>query len=519
MTTTHTPAAPDPQPNQAAELITLTPEQVAPHPDNLRDASRDIDALATSIAEVGLLVPLIVVPVALVPGDWPPEITHVAVDGARRLAAAEKAHQPIPCVIRPDLASARETARTMAVTGLARDGLTDTEEAHAVQTMLDLGLTQAAISRATGRPTQRVRAAKKAAALPAAVAQAAHDLTLDQMAALADFTDDDQATGTLIDAAHSGRWDHTLARLRRDARDRAAIAKRIAALQAQGISATAEDTFGYDQEVTGLCDAEGQPLTDHAACPGHRVVVKMDWEGEYLEEEYCADPAAYGHRQRWQHRPGEDEPADSEQIAARREAEKQARRTLIARNRAAVAAQEVRRAFLRDCLAAKSRHRAMTAWALARLAQRDRIYTAEVNASTTTDILRHITGSKDPDRDAATAPPTRHPLLVWATITATYEARYPKDAHRGASPDRAIYLDHLADLGYPLSETDEIVRTNGHAEAAARAEFDARYPSESHSEDPASADDTRADDETPQADDESATPTSDGGDNGAANAA
>jgi hypothetical protein len=52
-------------------VIRLRPEQVGQHPDNIRDAGRDIPALAASIREVGVLVPLIVVPAHTVPGDWP----------------------------------------------------------------------------------------------------------------------------------------------------------------------------------------------------------------------------------------------------------------------------------------------------------------------------------------------------------------------------------------------------------------------------------------------------------------
>lgn len=457
----------------AGELVMLRPEQVAPHPDNIRHTARGIDSLAASIGEVGVLVPLIVVPAASVEGDWPTEVTHIAIDGARRLPAATKAGKLLPCLVRPDLASARETIRTMAVTALAREGLTDREEAHAVQTMLELGLTQGAISRSTGITPQRVRAAKKAASLPETVAQAAQDLTLDQMAALADYADDQQATATLIDAARTGYWDHTLARVRRDTRERAIIAKHIAALQEQGITAVDVDTFSDEQYVEFLRTPDGEPLGDHSTCPGHRVLVQIDGDGRIYEEHYCADPDTYGHARRTSGRGPET--VDPEQAAAAREAEKEARRTLIRLNKSALAAQDVRRKFLHESLSAKPRYKTMTAWALARLAQRDTIYTNEVAAWPTTEILRGITGSKDPDREAAAAAPTRHPLLVWATLVAAYEARYPKDAHRSASSDRALYLDHLADLGYQLSETDEIVRTTGHAEAARRAEFKAHY--------------------------------------------
>ena len=171
-------------------VIELTPNQVAQHPDNLRDARRGIRELTTSVSEVGVLVPLIVVPVQAVPGhDFEPGVTHVAVDGNRRQAAARQAGLPVPCIVRPDLDSAREHALTMAVTGMARDGLTVREEAHAVQAMLDLGIETLAIARATGRTRKQVTTARKAARLSddLAYATADHDLTLTDLAALTDL--------------------------------------------------------------------------------------------------------------------------------------------------------------------------------------------------------------------------------------------------------------------------------------------------------------------------------------------
>ncbi len=138
----------------AVVVIELDPGQVAQHPENIRDPSRGIKELTASVAEVGVLVPLIVVPVALVPGyDWPDTVTHVAVDGNRRQAAAAAAGLHLPCIVRADLATAKATARTMAVTGLVRDGLTATEEAHAVAALFDAKMGGAAIGRAIGRST------------------------------------------------------------------------------------------------------------------------------------------------------------------------------------------------------------------------------------------------------------------------------------------------------------------------------------------------------------------------------
>jgi len=136
-------------------VIRLRPEQVGQHPDNIRDPARDLPALAASIREVGVLVPLIVVPCRR---------RRRPVDRRRDRRQAAAAHAELPCLVRDSVAGARETATIMAVTGLARDGLTGAEQAHAVQTMLDLGLSQAAIGRATGMKTKTVKTAKAAAA-------------------------------------------------------------------------------------------------------------------------------------------------------------------------------------------------------------------------------------------------------------------------------------------------------------------------------------------------------------------
>ena len=181
-------------------VLELTPDQVAQHPDNLRNPGRGIKELAASISEVGVLVPLIVVPVRAVPDhDFDPAVTHVAVDGSRRQAAARAAGLPLPCIVRPDLASARDTAITMAATGLARDGLTPREEAAAVQTMLDLGVTQTVIGRATGRSRKHIATAKKAAGLSADIAADSagdYQFTLNDLATLAEWQENEGAVNT-----------------------------------------------------------------------------------------------------------------------------------------------------------------------------------------------------------------------------------------------------------------------------------------------------------------------------------
>ena len=281
-----------------AVLIELDPAHVAQHPDNLRDPGRDITALTASIAEVGVLVPLIVVPVELVTGhQFEPGITHVAVDGNRRQAAAGAAGLPLPCLVRPDLASARNAARTMAVTGLARDGLTRAEEAHAVAVLFDLKMSGAAIGRAIGRDKTHIAAARKAATLTPEAAELAesYDLTLVDMATISEWQDTPGAVETLTRAAGTGQLAHVVAVLTIQEKERQAVAACRADLDTAGVTVLDEPVRGYGPDPAGnlsqirAADAPpGQALTaaEHAACPGHAAYIDTDevWAEEAGED-------------------------------------------------------------------------------------------------------------------------------------------------------------------------------------------------------------------------------------------
>lgn len=255
------------------ELVELDPAQVAQHPDNLRDPGRDLKALTASVAEVGVLVPLLVVPVDAVPGghDWPTGTTHVAVDGNRRQAAAHAAGLPLPCVIRPDLGAARAAARTMAVTGLVRDGLTATEEARAVAVLFQTGMSQTAIGRALGRTREQVKTAKKAATLTeASRTEADYPMTLDQMAVLAEWQDTPGALEQLTAAIGRGRLDHAVAQLRQQAAEDAVIDAARVELAAAGVTVTDAEPRAWGP---GLARPLSQLRTDAAAPMGQRIEV------------------------------------------------------------------------------------------------------------------------------------------------------------------------------------------------------------------------------------------------------
>jgi len=487
-------------------VIELHPDAVAQHPDNIRDASRGIKELTASVAEVGVLVPLIVVPVALVPGhDWPDTVTHVAVDGNRCQAAAEAAGLLLPCLVRADLASAKATARTMAVTGLVRDGLTATEEAHAVAALFDAKMSGAAIGRAIGRSTAQVKTARRAAQVPADITQRAADypLTLDQLAILADHQDNPASVAALLDAAPRGLMDHVAARLRaqqaEDAAVAAAVAPVCAELSSRGVAVLEDEPNIYSpggpravEDLTDNDDDGRAPFSaeSHAGCLGHAAYVAAEYypadpDDDQAEEVevtvlyVCTDPAQFGHRSlRWADRnhtpsPGSSaaEPAEGEtggdtaaRLAREQEAEAEAkkaqRRELIARNKQADSAQEVRRAFVRRCLTVKSKHKAMAGWALQRVIQRDPTFCRWAGEYYSRPaILAELLGG-DPRQVTADTPAARHGLILWAQVATANEEDLPRDAHRERSPSRARYLQHLQSLGYVLSDVEQMILDN-----------------------------------------------------------
>ncbi len=293
-------------------------------------------------------MPLIVLPVALVPSyDWSDTVTHVAVDGNRRQAAAAAAGLSLPCIVRADLATAKATARTMAVTGLVRDGLTATEEAHAVAALFDAKMSGAAIGRAIGRSTAQVKTARRAAQVTADITARAADypLTLDQLAVLADHQDNPADVAALLDAAPRGLMDHVVARIRaqqaEDTAITAAVAPLCAELAASGVTVLEDEPNIYapggPRAVEDLTDNDDDDQPE---------------EVEVTVLYVCTDPAQFGHKSlRWAdrnhpatHDSPTAEPAEGEtasdaaaRIAREQEAEAEAkkaeRRELIARNK------------------------------------------------------------------------------------------------------------------------------------------------------------------------------------------
>jgi ParB family chromosome partitioning protein len=117
---------------------------IRPSPANPRERLTDIDELAQSIREVGLIQPLVV---QKVPGYSGFQI----VAGHRRHAAAKALGlASVPCVIRRDMLPDEELLAILVENGQRAD-LDPIEEARALRTLRSGGLTIAEVARKIGR--------------------------------------------------------------------------------------------------------------------------------------------------------------------------------------------------------------------------------------------------------------------------------------------------------------------------------------------------------------------------------
>jgi len=162
-------------------------DRLVPHPQNPRKAMdpEDLQQLADSIKAQGVRQNLLVVPD---PGE---EGRHMIVIGHRRAAAARMAGlEQVPAVVDPTLTDAQQL-ELMLVENMQRSDLTVVEEADGYQGLLDLGITQAEMAKATGVSRSKVSSRLKLAAQPAEVKTkiATRQATLEDAERLAAFAD------------------------------------------------------------------------------------------------------------------------------------------------------------------------------------------------------------------------------------------------------------------------------------------------------------------------------------------
>lgn len=188
---------------QSNEIKLINTSLIDPHPDNPRKQIGDVTDLAASIKANGLLSPLSVVP----NGE-----RYRVIAGHRRLAACKQAGTgAVPCFVL-DLDPLQQL-EAMVTENCQREQLTVLEEADAIQGMLDLGATTAAVAHRLGRSADYVRDRAKAASIKADVRKTRDDfdqLTIGQLMAIVRYDGQPDRQDRLARAAGTSNFDYIL---------------------------------------------------------------------------------------------------------------------------------------------------------------------------------------------------------------------------------------------------------------------------------------------------------------------
>ncbi|QIK83087.1 ParB/RepB/Spo0J family partition protein [Sanguibacter sp. HDW7] len=400
-----------------------------------------------------------------------PEAFEV-LSGARRLAAAQMLGMLMVPVRVVDVDDATAVAEVLAG-NLERADFTESEEAALVQGSLDLGVSEADLATTLGRPRSWISRRRDVAALdPAArrVVDAAPEVDLVRAAAVAEFADDPEVYADLVEGIADDAFDHAVERARHD-RGRAAMRQqRVDEILASDPGMTilderpstwqATDPAKY---LTGLsATAGGRQITpaEHESCAGRAVIIDVLWYGApdatVREEHYCLTWKTSGHyaRHATQGSGATSGPMTDEQKAERKH--------LVETNKAAEAAQVVRRRWLGEFLTSDKMPKNAVAATLAFLE-------ASYGSNLEWTLARELYGKTWSDSPAKAA----NRLL--ALGCAASEAQMPKDYWRHAASKKnkrgstryATYLTHLAEWGYALAPHEQDVVDGAAAAKAA----------------------------------------------------
>ena len=470
-----------PLPANLTGRLMMPVQWLTAHPGNVR-ADLDLSAeFVASIAENGVLVPLrITIDSDREGGD---AAGYRVIDGHRRLAAAVQAGlDQVPY----DLAAERQGDEAgqyldMFTAHRYRTPLRPEEEADALFAAREAGATKTRIRKATGLKAPQVNAALGAAALSgearAAVAEAGYDMTLEDLAILAEFQDDPEALGHLLDAAsYSDTLEHHAQRLRLQREERAEHERLRAGLEAGGLTIT--DTLPDGAQLLTILRHDGEPLSaeSHASCPGRGAYFRP-WDLA-SPVHYCADPDKHGHGPMQEApAPGLGTPAGTATgdpggpSADGGDGGGIARRLVIEGNRAWKAAAGVRQRWLAGQLFGRRTAPRQVAPFVARqlLTMPDPLRSG-LDMAHASIQFGEITGHTDAGwlEICDTAAAGRLPLLMLATIAVTYERAMTAEGTGNDTwrPDRysgcpyqaaGRYLTFLASIGYQLSAIEQAV--------------------------------------------------------------
>jgi ParB family chromosome partitioning protein len=444
------------------------------HPGNVREDLDLSTEFCASVAEAGVRIPLLVTP----EGEG-----YRLIEGHRRLAAAVKAGMAeVPCTLeagRAGDAAGQYLDMLIANSGSHRKNFTQAEEALALFAAHEAGASRTRLRKATGRKAEEIKTALAAGGLSpetrAEAGELASQMSLADLALLAEFDGDADATGQLLQALRHGYNVEYMAERIRQERAEAAEHERLRAeLEAAGYQ-IAENLPDGARMLTALAhDGVGLTGESHAQCPGRGVFFRS-W-ARLDPTHYCADPDGNGHGPLFEPTPtigegaGHSSPGGGDGSPLPEPTPDPARALVIEGNRAWVAAAEVRRRWVRELLARRTAPREVAQFVAAQLLSMPEPLRAGLANAHARDLFAELAGQEASAllERCGTSQPSRLPLLMLAPLVTAYESEIAGDGERRAtwrqdrfSPcpraDAGAYLAFLASLGYQLTSIEQAV--------------------------------------------------------------
>jgi ParB family chromosome partitioning protein len=371
----------------------------------------------------------------------------------------------------------------VANSGGYRKNFTPVEEAAALFAAHEAGATRTHLRKSTGRKADEIKTALAAGGISTdtrvQMTEVSGQLTLDQLALLAEFDGDQDAVGKVLEALRHGYTaEYVAERIRQDRAEAAEHDRLVNELQDAGVTVTTDLPAGAARLTSLLHDGEDITPEGHAACPG-RGAYFPSWN-LLNPVRYCTRPAEHGHTVRTFGLPGgggeaagqvtppdalPDPPADPDPDPSRK--------LVIEGNKAWKAASEVRKRWLSGQLFARRTAPREIAPFVARqlLTMPDPLRQGLAAAHTRllfSEITRQSAGSWLEICDTTTA--SRLPLLMLGPIVTAYEQsmtegegkntwrtdRYAPCPRRDASR----YLTFLASIGYQLASIEQALADN-----------------------------------------------------------
>ena len=395
-------------------------------------------------------------------GVLQPVVAHCTEDGGvrvlygqrRTLAAVETAQPLIPVYVVDSLTEADRLAKQV-VENDHRQALTDHDRAEAFHQLSLLGVSASQIARKTGAKKTTVETALKVRANDTATKALAGGWTLEQSAALEEFSDDTDALASLQEALNEypDRFDHTVQYLRNE-RENARLVTEATAEQVKA-GKTVVEAAGYQmpehQYPHALLRADGKPATDEDT---NAVVLTVTYRNDINVRPVIANWEANGFTlQEYYGGPS------STQSGPMTEEQKEERRRVIKNNKLWDAATEVRHQWLTTLLSRKNPPKDWAKFTATTLAS----YGNSVAKATAQkqDLAAGFAGVPEPGyrsyKELTEKTTTNPNVVVLAMMLAAHESDLSRDSWRRPGTQAAYYLFQLQDWGYTLSEVETII--------------------------------------------------------------